>query len=102
VEGNVQELEITWKRVIRIAWLLLWRGAVGGAVIGAVIGGVVGFIIGFIDALMGVPRDVSLSIIRISGAIVGSLVGLVWTCVVVRMALRKQFSDFRLALVPPQ
>jgi hypothetical protein len=97
----VQELEITWSRVIRIAWLLLWRCAVGGAVVGFVSGGVLGFIIGFIASVTGVPRDMSLSIIRSVAAIVGGLLGLVWTCVVVRMALRKEFSDFRLALVPP-
>lgn len=96
----MQELEITWRRVIAIAWLIIWRGAIGGALLGALIGFVIGFVIGIVSAAMHVPQDQARSIVLIVTSITGLLFGLTWSCLVVRRALRKQFSDFRLALVP--
>ena len=43
----MQELEVTWQRVARIWWLIVWRALLGGTLLGAAIG----FIIGFIGAL---------------------------------------------------
>lgn len=95
----MQELEITWRRVIAIAWLIMWRGAIGGAVIGAVIGFIIGAIIGFVGAMMKVPPDQSKSLVTILAGTAGLVWGLAWYCIVVRMALRKKFSGFRVALV---
>jgi hypothetical protein len=88
----MQELAITWPRVTRIWWLIVWRAAVGGGLIGAA----VGFVIGFIQGVMGYSR----AAVIISTGIAGWMVGVAWTLVVVRMALLKVYSDFRLALVP--
>jgi hypothetical protein len=88
----MQELEVTWGRVISVWWLLAWRGTLGAVLIGAV----VGFIIGFIGALAGVQQETITSLSTIAGAIVG----LGWAIVVVQMGLRKRYGDFRLALVP--
>jgi ABC-type Fe3+-siderophore transport system permease subunit len=88
----MQELEVTWRRVMGVWWLVAWRSVVGAVLIGAAIG----FVIGSVGALAGIPEQ-SLTIL---GTAAGAIVGLVWAIVVVRMALRKQYSDFRLALVP--
>jgi hypothetical protein len=87
----MQQLAITWPRVTRIWWLIVWRVAVGGALIGAV----VGFVIGFIEAVMGYSR----ATITVHTGIAGWMVGMAWSLVVVRMALRKTYSDFQLLLV---
>jgi hypothetical protein len=88
----MQELEPTWSRALRIWWLLLWRGILGAALIGAV----AGFVVGFIGGLTGVPTA---TITLVSG-ILGGLIGIGWAIVVVRMALRKRYGDFRIVLVP--
>jgi hypothetical protein len=88
----MQELEITWGRVASVWWLLAWRTLVGAMLLGAAFG----FLIGFVGALAGLPQDK----ITTLSSIVGGIIGLVWGFVVVRMALKKQYSDFRLVLVP--
>jgi hypothetical protein len=65
---------------------------VGGGLIGAI----VGFVIGFIEGGMGYSAQT----VAISTSSVGWLVGLAWGLVVVRMALLKTYSDFRLVLAP--
>jgi len=88
----MQELEVTWQRVARIWWLIVWRALLGGTLLGAAIG----FIIGFIGALIGWPRQSTVLFSTIAGA----LVSVAWGLVVVRMALRKRYMDFRLVLAP--
>ena len=58
------------------------------------IGGVLGFIVGFIFGVLRAPMEPWIP------GILGGLGGLVWLVVVVRMAVRKQYRDFRIALVP--
>jgi len=41
-----------------------------------------------------------LETISTTASAVGALSGIVWSTFVVRMALRKKYGDFRLALVP--
>ena len=88
----MQELEATWSRAVRVWWLIIWRGVIGAAILG----GVIGFIIGFVGALLGLPS----SAIGLTASLSGGVIGIVWMIIVVRMALRKQYSEFRLALVP--
>jgi hypothetical protein len=90
--GAMQELEITWPRILRIWWLMVWRGLIGGVVLGFIIG----FVIGFIGAMLGFPEKE----IIIFNVILGLLWGFAWAMVVTRMALRKRYADFRLVLVP--
>jgi hypothetical protein len=88
----MQELEITWQRVARIWWLIVWRAALGGGILGFILGAIIGFIEGSIGWSMGT--------IQASSGIAGMLVSLGWAVVVVKMALRKKYIDFRLALIP--
>ncbi len=86
----MQELELTWQRILSIWWLLIWRAALGGFVIGFGIGaviGVIGYIIGY--------RPVFAFNFG-----VGLVIGFVWWPFVIRMALQKKYKTFRIALLP--
>ena len=87
----MQELKATWGRVIVVCWLIIWRGTLGAMILG----GVLGFIIGFVGAILGFRAGATTL-----SALVGAIAGICWYVVVVRMALRKHYSDFRIALVP--
>jgi membrane associated rhomboid family serine protease len=87
----MREVEITIGRLLRVYWLFLWRAIIGGLVIGAVFGFVIGFIMGaagFAQAQIAVVTSTA-----------GLIIGTVWSVVVVRMMLEKQYSDFRIALI---
>ena len=90
VEGK--ELEPTLKRTLSVWWLLAWRGTL----IGALMGAAVGFVIGLMwYALSWSPQHLQ----TVTG-ILGGCIGLVWGFFVLRMAFRKQYNGFRIALVP--
>ena len=85
----MQELEVTWSRALSVFWLLLWRGVLGAAIAG----GVIGFILGFAFAMLRIPMEPAIP------GIAGAIAGLAWYVVVVRMALRKNYRGFRIALL---
>jgi hypothetical protein len=92
VEDDMQELEPTWGRTIAVWWLIFWRGLLGSMLLG----GVIGFIFGFVAAMSGMsPQQIA----TIS-PFLGAAVALPWAILVVKMALQKTYSDFRIALVP--
>ena len=88
----MKELELTWKRVIAVWWLLAWRGTLGSMVLAAVSGGIDG---GFEAAMGASSRAVTLTT-----SITAGVLDIIWVFIVLRMALRKHYSDFRLAAVP--
>jgi hypothetical protein len=88
---SVQEVEASWGRVLAICWLIFWRAFVGAFVMGFA----VGLVIGTVGAISGF-RDASSSV----SAVGGTIIGFGWFLFVVRMALRKRYADFRIALVP--
>jgi integral membrane sensor domain MASE1 len=90
-EAHVQEVEITIGRLLRIVWLLLWRGAIGAAVTG----GIVGFVIGFV---MGMFRSTHEHLV-LATSIAGGVAGAIWWVAVIKMALEKHYKDFRIALI---
>jgi hypothetical protein len=87
----MHELEITFQRLASIVWLVLWRGTLGGFLAGAVAG-----------ALAGVAAAIAQR--PELGAVAGGFAGLAvlpfWWFVVINMALKKRYADFRIALVP--
>jgi membrane associated rhomboid family serine protease len=93
-EACLQEIEITIGRLLRVAWLLAWRGFVGGAVLG----GIAGFVIGFVMGVIGFPHEQIASIARIAGFVAG----LIWFVLVCKIALQKQYQEFRIALIAHQ
>jgi ribose/xylose/arabinose/galactoside ABC-type transport system permease subunit len=88
----MQELEPTWPRVLSVWWLISWRGMVGAMLLGAA----AGFVLGIFVALLRLPEQIG----TVGGGVMGGIIGLVWVVVVIRMALRKEYGDFRIALLP--
>ena len=88
----MQELKPTWPRTISVWWLIIWRSILGAAILGSV----AGLILGIVAAIVGA----SPTTIAAAGGFIGLPIGIVWMIVVVRMALRKNYRDFRLALIP--
>lgn len=88
------EVEITWRRTIRIWWSYLWRHVI--AIVAAMFaGGIVGGIIGFVMGALG--ADVRL--IQIIALPVGLVIGLGFSIVPLKMILGKNFGEFRLVLI---
>lgn len=89
-ESFMQELEVTWAHVGSVAWLFFWRSFVGGAICGFFGGLLVGLVDTFI--LHRGPNPIAASA-------VGWLFALPWTIAVFRMALKKRYRTFRIALI---
>ena len=89
--GAMPGSELTWKRVASVWWLLAWRGGVGAVAIGAACGFVSAIVLAIIGLRAAYPN---------AGAVLGAVGGFIWGFFVVRMALRKDYRDFRLALLP--
>ena len=97
----MQETDKTLRRAMSVAWLIAWRFFVGeillSIAVGFVLAAAIGAkpIIGLVEAALGPnPGNAGLLAYAIVGAI-----NIVWIVVVIRMALRKQYKDFRIALV---
>ena len=88
----MQELKPTLTRTISVWWLIIWRGVLGAAIIGSV----AGLILGIVGAIIGA----SPTTIAAAGGFIGLPIGIAWMIIVVQMALRKHYRDFRLALIP--
>jgi hypothetical protein len=87
----MQDVGPSWDKVLRIAWLLTWRGLIGGLAIGFLLGYVVDLGLGL---ALGQVLD------RTAGAVMKLAVLLFWWPFVVRMALKKRYRDFRIVLIP--
>jgi hypothetical protein len=90
----MQELEITWGRVLSVWWLIQWRAIAGGLITGMVVGGALGAVLAF----GGDDSDQNATLELVAGG----AVGVFWTVFATRMALRKKYRDFRIALLPPE
>ena len=87
----MQDVEPGWDKVLRIAWLLTWRGLFGGLAIGFLLGYVIDLGLGL---AWGKVLDPSAS------AVMKLVVLLIWWPFVVRMALKKRYREFRIVLIP--
>ena len=88
------ELEITWKRAIRVWWSYLWRNLIT-IVVALIAGMILGFIIGFIMGAMGFP----ILAIQLVTAPLGFIIGLAASVIPLKMILGKDFGEFRLVLL---
>jgi ABC-type uncharacterized transport system permease subunit len=85
------EVELTWGRVVKVWWSLLWRGLLLAFLVGAVLG----FIIGFVGGVARIDKTIISRLCLMVGALSGIPVGL-W---VLKKVLQKKFGDFRIALL---
>src|ERR1051325_10567387 len=87
----MQELVPTWKNALSVWWLITWRGLVGFLFLVFAIA----VLVDSLATLIG-GRSGTFSII---GAIGAWVLSIFWGLVVVRMALRKRYRHFRVALI---
>lgn len=92
---------ITFGEIVSIWWLIFWRTFVGAVIVSFV----VGFIIGAVGAIIGHLEGISSQSVRpvvvTLGTGSGLVIGFIWSIVVLRMALRKQYRAFRIQIVRP-
>ena len=89
----MSELEATPRRVLSVWWLLAWRAAAGAGLLG----GIGGIIVGVVTIAIG-HREWG----PWTSAALGYLLSFPWSFVVVGMALRKRYRNFRIVLVPTE
>lgn len=84
--------EITTGELIRVWWCFVWRFFVGSVVLGFIAGFVIG-VVGTVTHLLepGGLQEVA----RITGIVISIL----WSFVVLFMALNKKYRGFRIAIV---
>lgn len=87
----MEELEVTWLRAAMVWWSIFWRSFV----IAVAAATVAGFAIGVVLAATG-RSDLVETWGRVIGVVVAVPAG-IWA---VRIVLRKEYRQFRIALVP--
>jgi hypothetical protein len=87
----MQELELTRERVMGVWWLLAWRALLGGWLLAVALA----FLLGAAGDRLGLDFPTTAAIVTV----ISWLAGLTWGFFVVKMALKKKYKDFRLALV---
>jgi len=85
------EVAITWDKVTKVWWSLVWRSLLFGFIAGFV----AGFIIGFIGAIAHIDISITRPLCVIGGLLTGIPVGF-W---VIKYVLNIRYKDFRIALV---
>jgi len=88
------ELEVTWKRTLRIWWSYLWRNLIA-IVCAGVLGGIIGAMIGFVMGTMGAEIET----IQMVVAPISAVLGLLISIVPMKLILGKDFGEFRLVLI---
>lgn len=86
-----RDLELTWIRLLAVWWLITWRTTILGTLALLVLGLILGFILG----ALGVER----ATLNLVGQIFGMTIYALTILVTLRMALKKRYGDFRIALV---
>lgn len=86
----MREIQPGWGEILRITWLLIWRAMLGGFAMGFVLGIIVNMVAVYVFGVL-INSEVNLAI--------GLAVALLWWPQVVRMALKKHFKGFRIALI---
>ena len=91
VMTEINFVEVTWERALRVWWSLICRGLFFGFLAIAT----VGLILGFILELVRLESE----IIRVSCLIAGYLICVPVGIAVTKSILNKHYSDFKIALI---
>ena len=97
----MQESDVTWRHAMSISWFIAWRFFVGEMLICILVGFVLAAALGA-DRVLNFAKDALEPSSGISGTLAYTLVAVinvVWMIVVIRMALTKQYKNFRIELV---
>lgn len=85
----------TVPNILSFYWCFQWRTMAGSFAIGFVMG----FIIGFIIGMSAENSSASQALAAQFNMIAGSLIGMVWMLIALRMAFEKKYKAFRVAIV---
>ncbi|MBX2821191.1 MAG: hypothetical protein KTR29_15960 [Rhodothermaceae bacterium] len=99
---DLQEVEVTNARVLRVWWEYLWRTilvTIGSMVVAGLVGGIIGFGLGIFMTMGGYQQDEIQAVARPVGMVLGGVIGLVFSIIPMKLILGKSFGDFRLVLV---
>jgi hypothetical protein len=94
----MREVELTRRHYFSIWWLMVWRAALGVVVIGLV------FDVGLSNLLVrsGVTGEIGpMAWLFNLPWILTTGLNIIWEAIVLRMALKKHYRHFRIALVAP-
>jgi hypothetical protein len=87
----MQELQITWPRIISVWWLIVWRISIGSMIISVVIN----TFIYSIDAMLHLSTTSHIFI----SVIISLPIQAAWSIIVVRMAMKRKYGKFSLMLM---
>ncbi|MGX5913216.1 hypothetical protein ACR0ST_00590 [Aliidiomarina sp. Khilg15.8] len=88
------EVEVTWKRAVRVWWSYTWRNLIAG-VFGMIIAAIIAGNLALMMSVMGSSEQM---VTYATGAI-GFTMGLIVSIIPIKLILNKSFGDFRLVLV---
>lgn len=88
----INEIDVTWGRAAKVWWSLAWRMLLFTVAVSFVAGG----ILGFVGAMLGASQQTVSTLGFLIGVAVGVPIG-IW---IIKLIIGKNYSDFRLALVP--
>ena len=89
--AEVKIVEVTWRRAFKVWWSFMWRATLFGFLGGVLIG----FIIGVIMQIAGASTDTIKAVCQIAGMIISIPIGIA----VIRIILKKEYPDFKVALI---
>jgi hypothetical protein len=87
----MRELEVTWRHVLSVGWLITWRGFLGAFSIAVVITNLFG-----VAGVLNTPGQEPVYV-----RVVGATASGVWGLFVLRMALEHRYRAFRIVFVRP-
>lgn len=90
VKAEVKFVEVTWTRALKVWWSFTWRSTLYSSLVGLVIG----FISVFATKISGDPQ-----ILSVATLIIAFGCGIYIVVAVMEMVLKKEWSDFRIALI---
>ena len=89
-KAEVKFVEVTWTRALKVWWSFTWRSTLYSSLVVFVIG----FISVFATKISGDPQ-----ILSVATLIIGLGCGIYIVVAVMEMVLKKEWSDFRIALI---
>ena len=95
----MKEIEPRLSQAWPVMWLIIWRSTVGSMLGAFVFGFFIALMVGTVGNELGWSGTMIARTIRVLSILCAVTIGISWYCVVVKMALKKRYRHFRIALV---